>query len=104
MENMSPETLITILTIIVPGISIVLGTLTPAIVESRVALKALDGMIRQPEIAGDARTTMIIAMALLESTAIYVLLVLLILIFANPILDRFFPGGGGESLLLLFNV
>jgi F-type H+-transporting ATPase subunit c len=104
MENMSPETLITILTIIVPGISIVLGTLTPAIVESKVALKALDGMIRQPEIAGDARTTMIIAMALLESTAIYVLLVLLILIFANPILDRFFPAVGGESLLLLFNV
>jgi hypothetical protein len=33
-----------------------------------------------------------------------VLLVLLILIFANPILDRFFPAVGGESLLLLFNV
>ena len=92
MENMTPETLITVLTILVPGIGIILGTLAPAIVEGRVALKALDGMIRQPEIAGDARTTMIIAMALLESTAIYTLLILLILIFANPLLDRFFPG------------
>jgi F-type H+-transporting ATPase subunit c len=101
MENMSPETLITILTIVVPVIGIVVGTLTPAIVESKVALKALDGMIRQPEVAGDARTTMIIAMALLESTAIYTLLVLLILIFANPLLDRFFPA---ESLLSLFHV
>jgi F0F1-type ATP synthase membrane subunit c/vacuolar-type H+-ATPase subunit K len=32
-------------------------------------------------------------MALLESTAIYTLLVILVLIFANPVLDRFFPGG-----------
>jgi F0F1-type ATP synthase membrane subunit c/vacuolar-type H+-ATPase subunit K len=29
-------------------------------------------------------------MALLESTAIYSLLVILILLFANPLLDRFF--------------
>jgi F-type H+-transporting ATPase subunit c len=36
------------------------------------------------------RTTLLIAMALLESTAIYVLLILLVLIFANPLLDRFF--------------
>jgi F-type H+-transporting ATPase subunit c len=103
-ENMSPETLITVLTILVPGIGIILGTLTPAIVESRVALKALEGMIRQPEVAADARTTMIIAMALLESTAIYALLVFLILIFANPLLDRFFASGAPESLLLLFHV
>ncbi len=103
MENMSAETLITLATIIFPSLAIVLGTLTPASVESRVALKALEGMIRQPEIAGDARTTMIIAMALLESTAIYVLLVMLILIFANPILDRFFPAGGAQGLLLLFH-
>ena len=53
-------------------------------------LKALEGMTRQPEAAGDLRTTLLIAMALLESTAIYVLLVILILIFANPLLDRFF--------------
>ena len=64
-ENLDPQTLIAMLTIIVPGIGIIFAALAPAIVESKVALKALDGMIRQPEIAGDARTTMIIAMALL---------------------------------------
>jgi F-type H+-transporting ATPase subunit c len=47
-------------------------------------------MTRQPEVANDLRGTLIIAMALLESTAIYVLLVVLVLIFANPLLDRFF--------------
>jgi F-type H+-transporting ATPase subunit c len=90
---MDPGTLITLVTIIGATIGIVLGALTPAIVEGRAVLKALEGMTRQPEVADDLRTTLLIAMALLESTAIYVLLVILVLIFANPVLDRFFPGG-----------
>jgi F-type H+-transporting ATPase subunit c len=90
MTEMAPETLITLVTIIMSGIGIVLGTLVPALVEGRAVLKALEGMTRQPEVAGDLRTTLLISMALLESTAIYVLLILLILIFANPLLDRFF--------------
>ena len=90
MAYLDPGTLITIITILVSGIGIVLGTALPAIVEGRAVLKALEGMTRQPEVAGDLRTTLLIAMALLESTAIYVLLVILILIFANPLLQRFF--------------
>ncbi len=90
MGDMDPGTLITMTTIIISGLGIVLGTLTPAIVEARTAVKAIEGMVRQPEVASDLRTTMIIAMALLESTAIYTLLVLLILIFANPLVARFF--------------
>ncbi len=93
MAEMEPGTLITLVTILVSGVGILLGTITPAIVEGRAVLKALEGMTRQPEAANDLRTTLIIAMALLESTAIYVLLVCLILIFANPLLERFFPGG-----------
>lgn len=93
MAEMDPGTLITLATIIASSVGIVLGALTPAIVEGRAVLKALEGMARQPEAAADLRTTLLIAMALLESTAIYVLLVILVLIFANPLLDRFFPGG-----------
>jgi len=90
MAEMEPGTLITLVTILVSGVGILLGTLTPAIVEGRAVLKALEGMTRQPESANDLRTTLLISMALLESTAIYVLLICLILIFANPLLDRFF--------------
>jgi len=90
MAEMEPGTLITLVTILVSGAGIVLGALTPAIVEGRAVLKALEGMTRQPESANDLRTTLLISMALLESTAIYVLLICLILIFANPLLDRFF--------------
>lgn len=102
MEYLSPEALITLVTILVAGFGIVLGTIVPAIVEGRAAVKALEGIVRQPEVSGDLRTTMIIAMALLESTAIYTLLVILILIFANPLLERFFSSGAPETLLLLF--
>jgi F-type H+-transporting ATPase subunit c len=93
MGQMDPGTLITLVTIIGSTVGIVVGALTPAIVEGRAVLKALEGMTRQPEAAGDLRTTLLISMALLESTAIYVLLVILVLIFANPVIDRFFPGG-----------
>lgn len=90
MAEMDPGTLVTIITIIVAGLGMVLGAITPAMAEGRAVEKALDSIARQPDSAGDLRTTLLIAMALLESTAIYVLLVVLILLFANPLLDRFF--------------
>jgi F-type H+-transporting ATPase subunit c len=90
MAELEAGILVTIITILVAGVGILLGTIVPALVEGRAVLKALEGMTRQPQAAGDLRTTLLIAMALLESTAIYVLLVILILIFANPLLDRFF--------------
>lgn len=93
MAQMDPGTLIIIVTTLVAGIGMVAGAILPAIVEGRAALKALEGMTRQPEAANDLRSTMITAMALLETTAIYVLLVILALIFANPMLERFFPTG-----------
>jgi F-type H+-transporting ATPase subunit c len=92
MAEMDPGLLVTLVTIIVGGIGIVLGTAIPALAEGRAVVQALESMARQPEVAGDLRTTLLISMALLESTAIYVLLVILVLVFANPLLDRFFSG------------
>jgi len=93
MEQMDSATLIALVTIITPTVAILLGTITPALVEGRAVIKALDGMTRQPEAASNLRGTLIISMALLESTAIYVLLICLVLLFANPILDRLMPAG-----------
>jgi F-type H+-transporting ATPase subunit c len=90
MSEMNPEFLITFTTILVSGIGIILGTAIPTIVEGRAVLKALDGITRQPESANDIRTTLLISMALLESSSIYVLLVILILIFANPMITQFY--------------
>jgi F-type H+-transporting ATPase subunit c len=93
MAQLDPGTLITLVTIFVAAIGMILGAILPALVEGRAVIKALEGMTRQPEAAGDIRNTLVIAMALLETTAIYVLLVILVLVFANPLLDRFFPTG-----------
>lgn len=90
MWQLDSPTLITILTIIGSTIGIVLGCIVPAIMEGIAVQKALDGITRQPDAANDLRTTLLISMALLESTAIYVLLVILVLIFANPLIDRVF--------------
>ena len=93
MDKLDSPTLIAVLTIVVPAITMVLGALAPAIVEGLAVLRALDGMTRQPESANDLRGTLIISLALLESTAIYVLLICLVVLFANPVLDRMLPAG-----------
>jgi F-type H+-transporting ATPase subunit c len=93
MGQLDSGTLITIVTILVAGIGMILGAILPAVVEGKAVIKALDGMTRQPEVAGDIRNTLIVSLALLETTAIYVLLVILIVLFNNPVLDRFFPSG-----------
>jgi len=90
MEINNPEFVITFTTILVSGIGIILGTAIPTTMQGKAVLKALDGITRQPESANDIRTTLLIAMALLESASIYVLLVILILLFANPLLAQFF--------------
>ena len=93
MFDLESGTLIAVLTIIVPAVAMVLGAIAPAVLEGLAVLRALDGMTRQPEAANDLRGTLIISMALLESTAIYVLLICLVLLFANPVLDRMLPAG-----------
>ncbi len=90
MNTLEPQLQVTIVTIIVTGIGIVLGTAVPALVEGKAVVKALEAISRQPESSNDIRTTLLISLALLESTAIYVLLVMLILLFANPLIDHFF--------------
>jgi len=92
MENLDPNTLITLITILVAGISIAVGTIVPTLMEGQAAIKALEGIARQPDAAPQIRTTMIIAMALLETTSIYVMLVVLVLLFANPLIERLMGG------------
>ena len=59
MNQLDPQVLITLVTILVSGIGIIFGTAIPAIVEGRAVLKALDGITRQPEAANDLRTTLL---------------------------------------------
>ena len=77
---MESQTLITVVIIITSGVGILASTLTLAIVEGRAVLKALEGMVRQPEVANRLFTSLIVGMALLETSAIYVILVISLLL------------------------
>jgi|UPI00057151B5 ATP synthase, F0 subunit c len=65
---------------IAAALAISLSTLGPAIGQGLVASKALEAMARQPEMAGTLRTSMILAMALLEALTIYGLLIAFMLV------------------------
>ena len=87
---MDSATIVTIVTIAAAAVGITVGTIVPTLVEGRAVVKGLDAMTRQPEMADRVRATLFISMAILESASIYVLLICLILLFGNPLLDRFF--------------
>ena len=71
-------------TTIVVGVAIVLGTITAALMEGRAVVRAFDNMARQPSVADRISSILFVVLAMLETTAIYVLLICLILLFANP--------------------
>lgn len=64
------------------GLCMGIGAIGPALGEGNAVSHALDGMARQPEVAGDLRTNMILGCAITETTGIYSLVVALLLIFA----------------------
>ena len=63
------------------GLCMGLGAIGPAIGEGNAVGKALEAMARQPEMAGNLRTNMILGCAITETTGIYSLVVALLLLF-----------------------
>ena len=62
------------------AIAVALSTLGPGIGQGIAASKAMEAIARQPEVAGTIRSSMIIAMALMEALTIYGLLIAFMLI------------------------
>ena len=58
-----------------------IGAIGPGVGEGIAVGKALEGMARQPEMAGTLRTNMILGCAITETTGIYSLVVSLLLMF-----------------------
>ncbi len=55
--------------------------------QSNAIRSALEGIARNPGAAGKILSTLLIGLAMMESLAIYVLVIALILLFANPFLS-----------------
>jgi F-type H+-transporting ATPase subunit c len=66
------------------GICIAIGVVGPGIGQGLAVLGATTGIARNPEAAGSIRLTMIIGLALIESLAIYALVVSLLLLYVDP--------------------
>jgi F-type H+-transporting ATPase subunit c len=73
-----------ILTVLVSGPGVIIGIIVPAIGQMIVATSGLKAIARQPEAGERINGIVLLSLAMLESLAIYVLAVILILIFANP--------------------
>lgn len=63
------------------------GAIGPALGEGRALAQAMDAIARQPDSADSIVRTLFVGMALVESTAIYALVVALVLLFANPFVE-----------------
>jgi F-type H+-transporting ATPase subunit c len=60
------------------------GALGPALAEGRSVAAAMDAIARQPDAAGTISRTLFVGLAMIETTAIYCLVIALLLLFANP--------------------
>ena len=69
------------------GITIAIGGYGPSRGEGQALAQALDAIARQPDEADRITRTLFVGMAMVESTAIYALVVSLILLFANPLFE-----------------
>jgi F-type H+-transporting ATPase subunit c len=81
-------------TVLTGGFAMALASALAALAQARAIAAALDGMARQPNAAGRIQTALIIGLAFIESLAIYVLLIALILLFANPFTETVVKMGG----------
>jgi F-type H+-transporting ATPase subunit c len=65
-------------------IAVSIGSILPACSEGRAIAAALEAIARQPEAANVIARTLFVGLAMIETMAIYCLVVALLLLFANP--------------------
>ncbi len=75
---------IQMISVIMAAIAVSFGAIGPALAEGRAIVAAMDAMARQPESAGTISRTLFVGLAMIETMAIYCLVIALLLLFANP--------------------
>jgi F-type H+-transporting ATPase subunit c len=75
-----------IVSIVVAGLTMSIGALGAAMGESRIGAAGMDALARQPDGSGSITRNQFVALAMVESTAIFCLVIALVLLFANPFL------------------
>jgi len=65
-------------------VAVSFGAIGPALGEGRAIAAAMDAIARQPESAGTLSRTLFVGLAMIETMAIYCLVIALLLLYANP--------------------
>ena len=92
---MSSTDLVAIVSIFTGGITIMGGSIGPALAEGRALAQALSSIAQQPDESNTITRTLFVGMAMVESTAIYCFVISIILIFANPFWSYAVEQAGG---------
>ena len=93
MDNLG---LVAVVSIATAGLTIGLGSVGPALGEGRALSEALKSIAQQPDEANTIIRTLFVGLAMVESTAIYCLVVTMILLFANPFWKYFLEIAAGR--------
>ena len=84
---MNDMTWFTIVSTVGAALAIAIGVMFPALAMGRAISQALEALARQPESEKSIMRTLFIGLAMIESLAIYVLVIVLIILFRNPLLQ-----------------
>src|SRR5262249_9074253 len=78
------EHAIQLISIFSAAMAVSFGAIGPALGEGRAVAAAMDAIARQPDSAGTVSRTLFVGLAMIETMAIYALVVALLVLFANP--------------------
>ena len=78
------DNLIQAVSIFAAALAVGMGSIGPALGEGRAVAAAMDAIARQPEAAGTLSRTLFVGLAMIETMAIYTLVIALLVLFANP--------------------
>jgi F-type H+-transporting ATPase subunit c len=84
---MTDMSLIVLASTVAAAFAIALGVMLPAAAMGRAISQALESLARQPESERAIMRTLFIGLAMIESLAIYCLVIVLIILFRNPLLE-----------------
>lgn len=81
---MSDDAILALGSIVMAGLTVAIGAIGAAFGESRIGAAGMDALARQPDESGSITRNQFVALAMVESTAIFCLVIALVLLFANP--------------------
>ena len=93
---MDSTSTIAVVSIVTAGITIAIGGIAPALGQGRAVATALTSLAQQPDASATITRTLFVGLAMIESVAIYCLVVSMILLFANPFWNHVIATAAGN--------